>query len=175
MPLVSQIQHGSLSTWIQNPANKPKLLKDSYYQLDFVTKPESQKGPILSITKNGESRPMFDLRLRDVVSDGGNIFVAVDVPDKFATKRHLLKFAGDGKTIAEKVDSFSCDTLLRGWVYDKAYLPQPRFPNVVLQMCPWPTGVAISTQPEGWELPHKFVEQPATEYVKAFKEACQVR
>ena len=118
---------------------------------------------------------MFDLRLRDVVSDGGNIFVVVDVPDKFATKRHILKFAGDGKTIAEKVDSFSCDTLLRGWVYDKAYLPQPGFPNVVLQMRPWPTGVDISTQPEGWELPHKFVEQPATEYVKAFKEACQVR
>ena len=109
--MVSQIQHGSLSTWMQNPANKPKLSKDSYYQLDFVTKPESQKGPILSITKNGESRPMFDLRLRDVVSDGGNIFVAVDVPDKF-TKRHLLKFAGDGKTVAEKVDNFSCDTLL---------------------------------------------------------------
>ena len=171
--MVSQIQTGSLSSWIKNKGNSAKLLKDSYYQLDSLP-PEAQKAPFISITKNGDTKPLFQLRLHEIVVDGPDkIYISVDVPDKFATKKFLFKFAGDGKTMSEKADSFSCDTLLRGMVLDKEGLPQAGFPNIVLQMRAWPLGVDKNTPLEGWRLPEEMNEG-ASAYVEAFKQACDV-
>ena len=172
--MVSQIKSGTLSSWVKDQSNSAKVLKDSYYHLDCVISPPSQKGPFIAVTKTGDSQPLFQLRLRDIETDGDIIFVAVDVPDQFATKKHLFKFAGEGKTVAEKADSFSCSTMLRGFVFDKECLPQPGFPNIVLKMRPWPMGVDLKAELEGWSLPMAEILEGPADYVAAFKEACNV-
>ena len=172
--MVSQIKSGTLSSWVKDQSNSAKVLKDSYYHLDCVVSPPSQKGPFIAVTKTGDSQPLFQLRLRDMETDGDIIFVAVDVPDQFATKKHLFKFAGEGKIVAEKADSFSCSTMLRGFVFDKECLPQPGFPNIVLKMRPWPMGVDLKAELEGWSLPTAEILEGPADYVAAFKEACNV-
>ena len=172
--MVSQIKSGTLSSWVKDQSNSAKVLKDSYYHLDCVVSPPSQKGPFIAVTKTGDSQPLFQLRLRDIETDGDIIFVAVDVPDQFATKKHLFKFAGEGKTVAEKADSFSCSTMLRGFVFDKECLPQPGFPNIVMKMRPWPMGVHLKAELEGWSLPTAEILEGPADYVAAFKEACNV-
>ena len=133
--MVSQIKSGTLSSWVKDQSNSAKVLKDSYYHLDCVVSPPSQKGPFIAVTKTGDSQPLFQLRLRDIETDGDIIFVAVDVPDQFATKKHLFKFAGEGKTVAEKADSFSCSTMLRGFVFDKECSAPARIPQHCSEDC----------------------------------------
>ena len=76
--MVSQIKSGTLSSWVKDQSNSAKVLKDSYYHLDCVVSPPSQKGPFIAVTKTGDSQPLFQLRLRDIETDGDIIFVAVD-------------------------------------------------------------------------------------------------
>ena len=88
--------------------------------------------------------------------------------------KFLFKFAGDGKTLAEKAASFACENMKRAMVYDMAFLAQPGFPNVVLQLRPFPVCLNISSSPSGWSPPDRIAEGTALEYLTKFKEACEV-
>ena len=181
--MVSQVTTGDLATWLQDPANKPKTLKDCYFMLDCgrdEANPRSHlNGPFISVAKTGETLPLFRVLVRDVTvdADAMHIVVAVDVPDRLPSRKYLFKFAGDGKTIAEKVASIKCSSMKRAVVLDTESREVPGFPGVVLKLGvkDWPNGWDVNLKTGSWILPDASLSSgSAADFVKNYRIATQV-
>ena len=180
--MVSQVTTGNLATWLQDHANKPKTLKDCYFMLDCGTDEANQRchlnGPFISVAKTGETLPYFRMLVRDVTVDvdAMHIIVAVDVADRLASRKYLFKFAGDGKTVADKVASVKCSSMKRAMVLDTESREVPGFLGVVLKLGikDWPSGWDAHLKSGSWILPDASLPGSAADFVKNYRIATQV-